>query len=82
MKPPKSYEKPTSPSPLNMRGLQRRGKIYWYAKITEDQGEAAAKVLAPMTGHPHRCVYPSPGHDMTSGYPVRTNISGGATFIA
>ena len=40
-----------------MRGLQRRGKIYWYAKIvngartrisldTEDQGEAVAKVLA------------------------------------
>jgi len=57
MKPAKSYEKPTSPLLLKMRGLQRRGKIYWYAKMvngartrvslgTEDQGEAVAKVQA------------------------------------
>jgi hypothetical protein len=40
-----------------MRGLYRRGKIFWYAKMvgrrrtqvslsTEDQGQAVAKVLA------------------------------------
>jgi integrase len=57
MKPAKSYEKPTKPLPLKMRGLQLRGKIYWYAKMvngvrtrvsldTENQGEAVAKVLA------------------------------------
>jgi hypothetical protein len=32
-KPPKSYEKPTSPLPLKMRGLYRRGKIYWFEKM-------------------------------------------------
>lgn len=52
-----SHEKKTSPLPLKMRGLYRRGKIFWYAKMvdgarlqtsleTEDQGEAVAKVLA------------------------------------
>jgi integrase len=57
MKPTKSYEKPTSPLPLKMRGLYRRGKIFWYSKMvegrrtqislsTEDQGAAVAKVLA------------------------------------
>ena len=57
MKAAKSYEKPTSPLPLTMRGLYRRGKIFWYAKMvngmrtrvsldTEDQGEAVSKVLA------------------------------------
>jgi integrase len=56
-RPSKSYEKPTSPLALKMRGLYRRGKIFWYAKMvdgarsqtsleTEDQGEAVAKVLA------------------------------------
>jgi len=55
--PAKSYVKPTNPLPLKMRGLYRRGKIFWYAKMvnavrtqtslgTEDQGEAVAKVLA------------------------------------
>jgi len=35
MKPTKSYEKPTRPLPLKMRGLYRRGKIFWYSKMVE-----------------------------------------------